>query len=187
MQTIEATENAFSYTTCEDPLGTLCVVASDRGLRWIEHGEDRERVVRAARERFADARLVRDDVRLREFAAAIAALSGGGRPGGGDADGDKSDGGGKAMARDVSGTPFQLAVWAELDAIPRGETRSYSEIARAIGRPRAARAVARACGANPLPVLVPCHRVIEASGRLGGYAGGLWRKRSLLRAERPNR
>ena len=82
MQTIEATENAFSYTTCEDPLGTLCVVASDRGLRWIEHGEDRERVVRAARERFADARLVRDDVRLREFAAAIAALSGGGRPGG---------------------------------------------------------------------------------------------------------
>ncbi len=84
---------------------------------------------------------------------------------------------------DLRGTPFQLAVWRELLRIPYGEVRSYGEVARAIGRPRAVRAVGAANGANPLPLLVPCHRVVASGGRLGGYAGGLDLKRRLLAVE----
>jgi len=81
------------------------------------------------------------------------------------------------------GTTFQRQVWAALAAIPRGETRTYSQIAAAIGRPRAVRAVGRACGANPIPVLIPCHRVVAADGGLGGFSGGLKWKRWLLAHE----
>jgi len=84
---------------------------------------------------------------------------------------------------DLRGTPFQLAVWRELLRIPYGEVRSYGEVARAIGRPRAVRAVGTANGANPLPLIVPCHRVVASGGRLGGYAGGLELKRRLLAVE----
>jgi O-6-methylguanine DNA methyltransferase len=80
------------------------------------------------------------------------------------------------------GTPFQQAVWQAMTAIPAGETRTYGELARAIGRPRAGRAVGQACGANPVPVLVPCHRVLAVGGRLGGFSGGLdWKRRLLAR------
>lgn len=82
-----------------------------------------------------------------------------------------------------SGTPFQKQVWEELRKIPFGETRSYSAIAACIGRPSAFRAVAQAIGANQLAIIVPCHRVINANGALGGYAGGLARKKSLLDLE----
>jgi O-6-methylguanine DNA methyltransferase len=79
-------------------------------------------------------------------------------------------------------TPFRLAVWEALREIPCGQTRSYAEIAAAIGRPKAARAVGQACGANPIPILVPCHRVLAAGSRLGGFAGGLpWKQRLLER------
>ena len=81
------------------------------------------------------------------------------------------------------GTPFQAAVWAALQAIPFGETRSYSDLARALGRPRAVRAVGAANGRNPLPIVVPCHRVIGADASLTGYAGGMARKRWLLERE----
>jgi AraC family transcriptional regulator, regulatory protein of adaptative response / methylated-DNA-[protein]-cysteine methyltransferase len=84
---------------------------------------------------------------------------------------------------DIRGTPFQFAVWDQLRAIPPGETRSYSEIARRIGRPRAIRAVGTANGANPVSILIPCHRAIRASGHLGGYRWGLDRKRKLLQME----
>jgi len=80
-------------------------------------------------------------------------------------------------------TPFQRAVWDALRAIPYGETRSYGELARAIGKPGAARAVGAACGANPWPIIVPCHRVIAADGALGGYSAGLKWKRVLLELE----
>ena len=88
---------------------------------------------------------------------------------------------------DVRASAFRLRVWRELRAIPRGETRSYTEVARAIGRPSAARAVASACAANPVAVIVPCHRVVAADGTLAGYRWGLDRKRALLRAERAER
>lgn len=81
------------------------------------------------------------------------------------------------------GTKFRLRVWEELRRIPRGETRSYGEIADELGKRRAARAVGGACGANPIPVLIPCHRVIAASGSLGGFSGGLEWKRRLLALE----
>lgn len=85
---------------------------------------------------------------------------------------------------DPRGTPFQLAVWEELTRIPPGETISYGELARRIGRPSASRAVGAANGANPLPIVVPCHRVIGAAGSLTGFAGGLDTKRWLLAMER---
>ena len=83
---------------------------------------------------------------------------------------------------DLHGTPFQVEVWKEMLRIPAGRTRSYAEVARNIGRPKAFRAVAQACGANPIPVVVPCHRVVASNG-LGGYTGGIDRKIFLLKAE----
>jgi len=80
-------------------------------------------------------------------------------------------------------TEFQQSVWRELLKIPTGKTKSYGEIAQAIGKPKAVRAVGGACGANPIPVLVPCHRILAANHKLGGFSGGLARKRSLLARE----
>jgi len=80
-------------------------------------------------------------------------------------------------------TEFQKSVWRALRKIRRGQTKSYGEIARAIGEPKAIRAVGGACGANPIPVLVPCHRVLAANGKIGGFSGGLNRKRELLARE----
>lgn len=87
------------------------------------------------------------------------------------------------MALSPSGTPFQLSVWAALREIPFGETRTYAEIARAIGRPGAVRAVGQACGANPLLLITPCHRLLAAGNRTGGFSAGLWRKKALLEHE----
>jgi len=84
---------------------------------------------------------------------------------------------------DLQATAFQHRVWQELRAIPRGETRSYAEVARRLGAPRAARAVARACATNRVALLVPCHRVVESGGGLGGYRWGIDRKRALLDSE----
>jgi len=84
---------------------------------------------------------------------------------------------------DPAGTAFQKRVWGELESIPYGETRSYSQIAGAIGSPRAVRAVGAANGANPVPIVVPCHRVIGSSGKLVGYGGGLPLKKRLLELE----
>jgi len=82
-----------------------------------------------------------------------------------------------------AGTAFQQAVWLTLRKIPRGETRSYAWVARKIGKPKAARAVGTACGANPVPIIVPCHRVVASDGSLGGFGGGLPLKRRLLALE----
>jgi O-6-methylguanine DNA methyltransferase len=82
-----------------------------------------------------------------------------------------------------AGTDFQRRVWEEMMWTPCGETRSYAEIAQAIGRPKAVRAVGGACGANPIPLLIPCHRVLAAGGKLGGFSGGLEWKRKLLAIE----
>jgi O-6-methylguanine DNA methyltransferase len=80
-------------------------------------------------------------------------------------------------------TEFQQAVWREMLKIPAGKTRSYGEVAERIGKPKAVRAVGGACGANPIPVLVPCHRILAADKKIGGFSGGLDRKRSLLERE----
>jgi AraC family transcriptional regulator of adaptative response/methylated-DNA-[protein]-cysteine methyltransferase len=85
---------------------------------------------------------------------------------------------------DVQATAFQWRVWHELQAIPYGETRTYQEVARAVGQPSAVRAVARACATNPVAVVIPCHRVVRTDGGLGGYRWGLQRKQKLLEQER---
>jgi methylated-DNA-[protein]-cysteine S-methyltransferase len=94
---------------------------------------------------------------------------------------------GKALPRKLAGhrdgTPFQKKVWAAIERIPLGQTRSYGEIAEEIGHPRAARAVGSACGANPLPLFVPCHRVVASMGKIGGYAGKTHVKIKLLKME----
>jgi AraC family transcriptional regulator, regulatory protein of adaptative response / methylated-DNA-[protein]-cysteine methyltransferase len=87
---------------------------------------------------------------------------------------------------DFKGTPFQESVWTELLKIPYGETRSYGSIAKQLGKPGAMRAVGKANGDNYLPIVIPCHRVIDASGKLHGYGGGLWRKKYLLELESNN-
>ena len=83
----------------------------------------------------------------------------------------------------VGGTPFQCAVWEAILSIPRGATISYAELAQRVGRPRASRAVGQAVGANPIPLLIPCHRVVGSNGGLGGFGGGLPMKRALLQQE----
>jgi AraC family transcriptional regulator of adaptative response/methylated-DNA-[protein]-cysteine methyltransferase len=90
------------------------------------------------------------------------------------------------LALDLRGTAFQLRVWQALREIPRGETRSYSQLARELGDPKATRAVARACATNRVALVVPCHRVVAASGALTGYRWGVERKQMLLQAERGN-
>jgi AraC family transcriptional regulator of adaptative response/methylated-DNA-[protein]-cysteine methyltransferase len=87
---------------------------------------------------------------------------------------------------DLRGTPFQLAVWKQVLKIPYGETRSYGQIAKNLEKPGAMRAVGKANGDNYLPIIIPCHRVIEANGKLRGYGGGLWRKKYLLELESNN-
>jgi AraC family transcriptional regulator of adaptative response/methylated-DNA-[protein]-cysteine methyltransferase len=84
---------------------------------------------------------------------------------------------------DVQATAFQWKVWRALQAIPYGETRPYAEVARSIGAPRAVRAVARACATNPVAIVVPCHRVVQTGGGLGGYRWGVQRKKALLARE----
>jgi methylated-DNA-[protein]-cysteine S-methyltransferase len=86
----------------------------------------------------------------------------------------------------LSGTEFQIKVWKEIKRIPEGKTRSYKEIAIAIGSPKASRAVANACGKNPYPIMVPCHRVVKSDGSLGGYSGlgGVKKKKQLLEKEK---
>lgn len=88
-----------------------------------------------------------------------------------------------ALALRLSGTPFQLLVWQTLSQIPWGAVISYQDLADLMGRPRSVRAVANAVGANPIPIIIPCHRVIASDGSLGGYSGGLAKKKLLLRLE----
>ncbi len=87
---------------------------------------------------------------------------------------------------ELRGTTFQKKVWTELLKIPYGETRSYGEISNSIGNPKAVRAVGHANGSNPIPIIIPCHRVIASNGTLHGYGGGIWRKKYLLKLENPN-
>jgi methylated-DNA-[protein]-cysteine S-methyltransferase len=83
----------------------------------------------------------------------------------------------------VDGTVFQKKVWEEMSKIPYGKTISYTELAKRVGNPKAIRAVANACGKNPLPIIIPCHRIVASNGKMGGYSGGLWRKEWLLKLE----
>ena len=153
------------FVTTESPLGPLLIAATDRGICRLTFGEDET----ALHRKFPNADVRPDDGTIAPWvAAALAQIE---RP---------SD---HQLPLDVRGTAFQEKVWAELRKIPLGQTRSYAEIAAAVGSPGAVRAVGTANGSNPVSVLVPCHRVIRSDGSLGGYGGGLPNKVTLLASE----
>ncbi len=152
------------WTVARGSFGDMLVAATARGICRLTFDEDEQ----ALRRRFPKAVLIHDP-QAPLIVAALAAVSNPRLT--------------HDLPLDVIGTAFQQRVWAELSRIPPGETRSYLDIARALGDPNATRAVGTANGANPVAVLVPCHRVVRHDGSLGGYAGGLDRKRALLVAE----
>ena len=154
------------WTIVESALGPMLVAATPKGICRLTFDDSVESLLKL----FPQATIVDDDGSMRELVeGALAAVE---RPAA------TSD-----LPLDVAGTAFQEAVWRELRKIPPGETRSYAQIAAAIGKPGAVRAVGTANGDNHVAVLIPCHRVIRSDGSLGGYAGGLDRKRRLLEAE----
>ena len=155
------------WTVVSSALGPMLVAATAKGICRLTFEDDE----RSLRRIFPNATLVEDDGAMGELVAgALAAVE---RPATA-----------PELPIDVAGTAFQEAVWRELRKIPPGETRSYAQIAAAVGKPGAVRATGSANGANHVAVLIPCHRVVRSDGSLGGYAGGIERKRRLLEAER---
>jgi len=154
------------WTTFDSPLGTMLIAATSKGICRLTFDDSVESLERL----FPRATIVKDDGGLRALVeGALTAIE---RPLAA-----------PDLPIDVAGTAFQEAVWRELRKIPPGETRSYAEIAAAIGAPKAVRAVGSANGDNHVCVLIPCHRVIRSDGSLGGYGGGIERKIKLLEAE----
>jgi AraC family transcriptional regulator of adaptative response/methylated-DNA-[protein]-cysteine methyltransferase len=161
------------YTIVDSPLGRLLVAATDRGISALYLGEKDAPLEGALQKEYPHAEIDSSSSgskNLKEWVSKILAHLRGKEP--------HLD-----LPTDVQATAFRRRVWEELKRIPYGATRTYSEVARAIGRPRAIRAVARACATNPVSVVVPCHRVVRADGNLAGYRWGLDRKRALLEQE----
>jgi AraC family transcriptional regulator of adaptative response/methylated-DNA-[protein]-cysteine methyltransferase len=161
---------AIHYTAVPTSLGLLLVAVTERGVCSVSLGDDEASLVAALRSEFPAAELVRaTDAQDRLVDAVVAHVEG------------------KASAAelplDVKATAFQWQVWRALQRIPEGATRSYQAIAQELGRPTAARAVARACASNRIAVLIPCHRVVRGDGGLGGYRWGIARKAALLARE----
>ena len=161
------------WTATPIPDGVALVAATDRGLCAVRLGREPAVLESELRAEFPRAALTRDDPGMASMAALVSDLAVG-RP--------RPDVSGLPL--DVHATAFRRRVWEALRRIPAGETRSYGQVAAAIGAPTAARAVGAACAANPVAVVVPCHRVVASDGSLHGYAYGLARKRQLLDAER---
>lgn len=159
------------YTTVKSPLGRLLVAATETGVCFVALRESDEELVEALEAEFPEAEsLTRDDARIRPQMDALMAYLSGETP--------HVD-----LPLDIRATAFQRRVWQELIAIPYGETRSYAEIARRLGLPNGQRAVGRACATNPVPIIIPCHRVLRQDSELGGYRWGLKRKQALLEHE----
>ncbi len=163
----------IKFTSGQSPLGEVVVAGTRKGVCTVSirnSGTDVESDLRA---RFPSAEIRRDDQSLEAtLDIVLAKISGKGLD--------------DTLPLDLQGTPFQREVWNELLAISPGKTRSYLDVAHAIKRPKATRAVAQACGANPVAVVVPCHRVVMSDGSLGGYSGLAGVKQALLAAEGVN-
>lgn len=164
--------DTLKYRFAETPLGEVVVVASDNGVSAVWLVDERhDETLASLHRKFAGCRLEEGKhpfidsalIFLRDFFSGRESIC--------------------DFPLDLRGTPFQLRVWEELRGIPRGETTSYAEIARRIGCPKSCRAVGNAVGANPIAVLVPCHRVVRSDGMPGGYRWGVWRKKALLDIE----
>jgi len=161
----------IEYAIVPSPLGRLLVAATPRGLCAVRFGENATEMERELREEFRAAQIYRDDAALQPYLQPLLASLRGERVT-------------VALPLDVRATAFQKKVWDALRQIPNGQTRSYTDVARAIGDPKAVRAVARACASNPVALAVPCHRVVRSDGQLAGYRWGIERKRKLLDQER---
>jgi AraC family transcriptional regulator, regulatory protein of adaptative response / methylated-DNA-[protein]-cysteine methyltransferase len=159
---------SYSVVTCE--LGKLLIATTERGLCAVRFGDEEGPLEVELREDFSAAEIQRDDRGLEKVTARIKSLLS-----------EPVEAG--TIPLDIQGTAFQQRVWNALRDIPRGQTRSYAEIASRIGRPKAVRAVASACSSNPVALVVPCHRVVQKNGHLAGYRWGVERKAALLRAE----
>jgi AraC family transcriptional regulator of adaptative response/methylated-DNA-[protein]-cysteine methyltransferase len=165
----------IGWATARTPFGWMVVGATDRGLCWLALGSTAAEAESSLREEFPLATLRRDPSLSRLVDAALASVREGS---------DLGRNNSPLESLDLRGTVFQLRVWQALRQIPRGETRTYSQLAREMGIPNSTRAVARACATNRVAVVVPCHRVVGVSGSLTGYRWGVDRKRQLLEAER---
>jgi len=169
------TGEVIVYACCSTALGLMAMAATDKGVCFVQFGEDEASLVDCLQAEFPHAELTPSLARnAPELDAWVLALdqhltNGAPRP---------------DLPLDLRGTAFQVKVWRFLLSIREGEVFSYSEVAVGIEKPKAARAVASACGKNRIGVLIPCHRVLRGDGGLGGYRWGLDRKRALLNAER---
>ncbi len=164
------TNAEIRFAVGECSLGSILVAMSERGVCAILLGDDPDALARNLQDRFPRATLVGGDTEFEHLVARVVGFV-------------EAPGLGLDLPLDVRGTAFQQRVWQALRAIPAGATASYTEIARRIGAPRSARAVAQACAANPLAVAIPCHRVVRNDGDVSGYRWGVERKRALLRRE----
>lgn len=158
------------YGIGQSSLGRVLAAASDRGICSIMLGDDDDVLIADLATRFPNARAIAADAGFAATVANVVAVV-------------EEPAKGLALPLDIRGTAFQRRVWQALQAIPAGETRSYSEIAEAVGAPKAARAVAAACAANRIAVAVPCHRVVHRDGSMSGYRWGVERKKRLLAKE----
>ena len=161
---------AIRFAVGECSLGSILVAASGKGVCAIQFGDDPDALVRGLQDRFPKARLVGGDKAFEQLVARVVGLI-------------EAPANGLDLPLDVRGTAFQRQVWQALRDIPAGTTASYAEIAKRIGRPKAVRAVAQACGSNDIAVAIPCHRVVRTDGELSGYRWGIARKRALLERE----
>jgi AraC family transcriptional regulator of adaptative response/methylated-DNA-[protein]-cysteine methyltransferase len=161
----------IGYAILSTRLGSLLVAGTSRGVCQVALGDRRDALVDALRAEYPRAKIIKDSARAKHWAEAVR---------------QAADGltGAANVPLDIRATAFQRRVWDFLMTIPRGETRTYSEVAGALGRPTASRAVARACATNPVALVVPCHRVIRGDGSLAGYRWGIDQKKKLLDAEK---
>lgn len=164
----------IGWCSAPSPFGWIVVGGTQRGLCWLSLAGTRAEAEASLRAEFPAAEVRHDPSLVSLVDAALQSVRDGS---------DLSESRNHIDALDLRGTVFQLRVWQALRQIPRGETRSYSEVARELGEPNATRAVARACATNRVALVVPCHRVVGASGSLTGYRWGVERKRQLLKAE----
>ena len=160
--------NRFAVGGCF--LGSVLVAASEKGVCAIFLGDDPDVLVRDLQDRFSTARLIGGDGAFEQWVAQVVGFV-------------EVPAVGLDLPLDVRGTVFQQRVWRALCEIPLGLTATYAEVAQRIGAPNAARAVAKACAANPLAIAIPCHRVVRSDGTLSGYCWGVDRKRALLDRE----
>ena len=159
------------YTIASSPLGRMLIAATDKGICAIQFADDDEQLQQGLMREFPFATRRRDDAAMAQWRVNLTRLMEGGETN-------------PSLPLDIRATAFQRRVWEALQRIPRGETRSYSALAKKIGMPKATRAVARACATNPVAVAIPCHRAVRQDGELGGYRWGIERKEQLLALEK---